>query len=179
MLSCRHTNRDAPPRTSSPDRHGPSRSETQGIAGQTNNAILVEDPAVAAAFLDYWQRMHDDKLPKAKPKLSSPMSATRQGADFRLANEPPSIVPITGGAEIHTWFSPNRPERKKPTSKTKPAPTPPDLQEVYRRMRLAKEAVLFEAQQVLVAQFVGHAREGPRQVGRAGRLEAPAASLLS
>jgi phosphatidylserine/phosphatidylglycerophosphate/cardiolipin synthase-like enzyme len=117
-----------------------------GIAGQTNNAILVEDPAVAKAFLDYWQRMHnDDKLPKPKPKLSSPMSATQQGADFRLPNETPSIVPIAGGAEIYTWFSPNRPERKKPTSKTKPAPTPPDLQEVYRRMRMAKEAVLFLA----------------------------------
>ena len=58
-----------------------------GIAGQTNNAILVEAPAVAEAFLDYWQRMHDDKLPRPKPKLSSPMSATRQGADFRLAKE--------------------------------------------------------------------------------------------
>ena len=125
---------------------GSTNWTSTGVAGQTNNALLVEDPVVAQAFLDYWQRMHDgDKLPKAKPKLSSSMNATRQGAAFRLANETPSIVPLAGGAALHTWFSPNRPERKKPTSKSHPAPVPPDLQEVYRRMRLAKEAVLFLA----------------------------------
>lgn len=124
---------------------GSTNWTSTGIAGQTNNALLVEDKAVAKAFLDYWQRMHDDKLPKPKPKLSSTMSGTRQGADFRAANETSSVVSLGGGVEIHTWFSPNMPQRKKPTSKTKPAPVPPDLQEVYRRMRMAKEAVLFLA----------------------------------
>ena len=125
---------------------GSTNWTSTGIAGQTNNALLVEDAKVAKAFLDYWQRMHDDdKLPKPKPKLSSTMSDSQQGADFRAANEAPSVVALGGGAEIHTWFSPNMPQRKKPTSKTKPAPVPPDLQEVYRRMRMAKEAVLFLA----------------------------------
>lgn len=125
---------------------GSTNWTSTGIAGQTNNALLIENNAVATAFLDYWQRMHDDdKLPKPKPRLSSPMNATRQGAAFRAANETPSIVPLGGGAEIHTWFSPNRPERKKPVSKTKPAPVPPDLQEVYRRIRMARQAVLFLA----------------------------------
>jgi phosphatidylserine/phosphatidylglycerophosphate/cardiolipin synthase-like enzyme len=125
---------------------GSTNWTSTGIAGQTNNAILVEDKTVAKAFLDYWQRMHDnDKLPKPKPKLSSTMSATQQGAGFRASNETSSVVPLGGGGEIHTWFSPNMPQRKKPASKTKPAPVPPDLQEVYRRMRMAKEAVLFLA----------------------------------
>lgn len=63
---------------------GSTNWTSTGIAGQTNNALLVEDKAVAKAFLDYWQRMHDDdKLPKPKPKLSSTMGATQQGADFR------------------------------------------------------------------------------------------------
>jgi phosphatidylserine/phosphatidylglycerophosphate/cardiolipin synthase-like enzyme len=125
---------------------GSTNWTSTGIAGQTNNALLVEDKAVAKAFLDYWQRMHDnDKLPKPKPTLSSTMGTTQQGADFRAANEMSSVVTLGGGAEIHTWFSPNMPQRKKPTSKTKPAPVPPDLQEVYRRMRMAKEVVLFLA----------------------------------
>ena len=125
---------------------GSTNWTSTGIAGQTNNAILIEDKVVARTFLDYWQRMHDgDKLPKPKPNLSSPMSSTQQGAVFRETNATPSIVQLDTGVEIHTWFSPNRPERKKPTSKTKPAPVPPDLQEVYRRMRMAKEAVLFLA----------------------------------
>lgn len=125
---------------------GSTNWTSTGVAGQTNNALLVEDPSVAGAFLDYWQRMHDDdELPSPEPELWSPMGATQQGAGFRLANEAPSIVQVAGGAEVRTWFSPNRPERKKPTSKTKPAPTPPDLQDVYRLMRMAKEAVLFLA----------------------------------
>lgn len=125
---------------------GSTNWTSTGVAGQTNNALLVEDKAVAKAFLDYWQRMHDDdKLPKPKPRLSSTMGATQQGATFRAANEKSSVVALNGGAEIHTWFSPNMPQRKKPASKTKPAPVPPDLQEVYRRMRMAKQAVLFLA----------------------------------
>ena len=52
---------------------------------------------------------------------------------------------VAGGATVRVWFSPNRPERRKPTSKTKPTPVPPDLVEVYRRMRMAKEAILFLA----------------------------------
>jgi phosphatidylserine/phosphatidylglycerophosphate/cardiolipin synthase-like enzyme len=124
---------------------GSTNWTSTGVAGQTNNALLLEDRVVAKAFLDYWQRMHDDKLPKPKPKLSSTMDDTQQSASFRAANETSSVVALGGGVEIHTWFSPDMPQRKKPTSKTKPAPVPPDLQEVYRRMRMAKEAVLFLA----------------------------------
>jgi phosphatidylserine/phosphatidylglycerophosphate/cardiolipin synthase-like enzyme len=124
---------------------GSTNWTSTGIAGQTNNALLVEDNAVAETFLGYWQRMHDDKLTEPKPNLSSAMGATQQGAVFRAANKTSSIVPLGGGGEIHTWFSPNMPQRKKPTSKTNPAPVPPDLQEAYRRMRMAKEAVLFLA----------------------------------
>src|SRR5262245_12491024 len=117
-----------------------------GVAGQTNNALLIEDPVVAAAFRDYWQRMHDtDKLPNPAPKLSSAMGDTQQGAAFRAANQTSSVQPLGGGGEIHTWFSPNMPQRKKPSSKTKPVPVPPDLQEVYRLMRMAKQAVIFLA----------------------------------
>jgi len=124
---------------------GSTNWTSTGVAGQTNNALLLEDRVVAKAFLDYWQRMHDDKLPKPKPKLSSTMDDTQQSASFRAANETSSVVALGGGVEIHTWFSPDMPQRKKPTSKTKPAPVPPHLQEVYRRMRMAKEAVLFLA----------------------------------
>jgi len=117
-----------------------------GIAGQTNNALLIEDKVVAQAFFDCWKRMHDDdQLPNPIPELSSGMGDTRQGAGFRAANKAPSMISLDSGVEIHTWFSPNMPQRKKPISKTKPTPVPPDLQEVYRRMRMAKEAILFLA----------------------------------
>jgi hypothetical protein len=30
------------------------------VAGQTNNALLVEDDAIAGAFIGYWDRMKAD-----------------------------------------------------------------------------------------------------------------------
>jgi phosphatidylserine/phosphatidylglycerophosphate/cardiolipin synthase-like enzyme len=38
-----------------------------GLAGQTNNALLVEDDAVAGAFLDYWRRMKADEFELPEP----------------------------------------------------------------------------------------------------------------
>jgi phosphatidylserine/phosphatidylglycerophosphate/cardiolipin synthase-like enzyme len=125
---------------------GSTNWTSTGVAGQTNNALLVEEPSVASVFLDYWMRMHDqDVLPKPEPKLSSPMSATQQGVAFRASNGSATVIPLAGGAEIQAWFSPNMEQRKKPASTSKPVPVPPDLQEVYRRMRMAKEAILFLA----------------------------------
>jgi phosphatidylserine/phosphatidylglycerophosphate/cardiolipin synthase-like enzyme len=124
---------------------GSTNWTSTGVAGQTNNAILVEDPAAAQAFLTYWQRMHDDVLPSPAPLISSGMSATRQGAAFRRANELPTVIGLNGGGEIEGWFAPNRPERTKPTPKTHPAPVPPDLREVYRRIRFARDVILFLA----------------------------------
>jgi phosphatidylserine/phosphatidylglycerophosphate/cardiolipin synthase-like enzyme len=116
-----------------------------GVAGQTNNALVIEDPAVALAFDTYWDRLRKDKLPKPAPKAFSGMSATEQGSTFRSANVTASVIALPGGEEIHTWFSPNMAAGKKPTSKKKAGPVPPDLQEVYRRMRLAREAIIFLA----------------------------------
>jgi phosphatidylserine/phosphatidylglycerophosphate/cardiolipin synthase-like enzyme len=115
-----------------------------GLAGQTNNALLVEDDAVAGAFLDYWNRLKDDKLKLPKP-LGAAMKDNQQGKPFRDSNETPASFTLAGGITVDVWFSPNRPERRKPTSKKKPTPTPPDLAEVYRRIRKAKQAILFLA----------------------------------
>jgi len=123
---------------------GSTNWTSTGIAGQSNNALLVESNEVAKAFLDYWKRLKDDALPEPAP-LSAPMKDNQPGADLREANAEPTRVQMTSGSELTVWFSPNRPERKKPTSKTKPTPVPPDLEELYRRMRLAKEAILFLA----------------------------------
>jgi phosphatidylserine/phosphatidylglycerophosphate/cardiolipin synthase-like enzyme len=111
-----------------------------GLAGQTNNAVLIEDGQVAAHFLDYWNRMKADVLPVPQPKSMS-MPATRQGAKFRADNSRPAVVPLTEGGTITTWFSPNTPQRKKP----KNPPVPPDLAHVYRLMRKAEEAIFFLA----------------------------------
>jgi len=121
---------------------GSTNWTSTGIAGQTNNALLIEEDEVAGAFLAYWQRMKMDELKVPHP-FSREMGANQQGASFREENGNGIELPLEGGAKVRIWFSPNRPERKKPG--IKPAPVPPDLAEVYRRMRLAREAVLFLA----------------------------------
>ncbi len=126
---------------------GSTNWTSTGVAGQTNNALLVEDDTVAGIYLAYWQRLLADPQKLPKP-FSKPMKDNQQGKPFRAANETGSEVALANGvngASVRVWFSPNRPERQKPTSKTHPAPVPPDLTEVYRRMRMAKEAILFLA----------------------------------
>jgi phosphatidylserine/phosphatidylglycerophosphate/cardiolipin synthase-like enzyme len=123
---------------------GSTNWTSTGVAGQTNNALLVEDDAIAGAFLDYWHRMNEDELPLPNP-LDRAMNANRQGKKFRKDNEEGPEFPLGNGPNVKVWFSPNRPERKKPTSKKKPAPVPSDLADVYHRMRMARDAILFLA----------------------------------
>lgn len=124
---------------------GSTNWTSTGVAGQTNNGLLIEDDDVAGAFLAYWKRMKKDALKMPKP-FSKAMGDNQQSAEFRTANMKSTEVKLAnGGGTISVWFSPNTPERKKPTSKKKKAPTPPDLTEVYRCMRLAKDAILFLA----------------------------------
>lgn len=115
-----------------------------GVAGQTNNALLIEDDDLAGTFLNYWKRMKEDALKVPRP-LSKEMKDNQQGAEFRTANQTPEEMDAGNGTVLRSWFSPNMLQRKKPTSKTKKAPTPPDLTDVYRLMRRAKEAIVFLA----------------------------------
>lgn len=123
---------------------GSTNWTSTGLAGQTNNALLIEDDNIAGIYLNYWKRMKDDALKVPKP-FSKTMGDNQQGAEFRKDNETPEEIDGGNGTTLRVWFSPNMPQRKKPTSKTKKAPTPPDLSDVYRLMRRAKEAILFLA----------------------------------
>ncbi|MEO7423930.1 MAG: phospholipase D-like domain-containing protein [Fibrobacteria bacterium] len=123
---------------------GSTNWTSTGLAGQTNNALILENGSIAKAFLEYWKRLESDALPLPSP-LSEGMSANNQGAALRTANATGFSGTLPGGARIKLWFSPNRPERRYPKYKDKPTPVPPDLADVFRLMRLAKEAILFLA----------------------------------
>jgi phosphatidylserine/phosphatidylglycerophosphate/cardiolipin synthase-like enzyme len=123
---------------------GSTNWTSTGLAGQTNNALVIEDDGVAAAFLDYWQRMKRDSLKVPKP-FGKEMKDSQQSPAFRKSNETPSEVASADGTMMTLWFSPNMPQRKKPSSKKTGAAVPPDLSYVYRLMRRAREAILFLA----------------------------------
>ncbi len=117
---------------------GSTNWTSTGLAGQTNNALLIENEEVAGAYLDYWKRLKADPLPLPKP-LSKAMKDNQQGKPFRKSNETPILAQLDETRSIEVWFSPNMQARQKS------AETPPDLAAVYRRIRQAKEAVLFLA----------------------------------
>jgi phosphatidylserine/phosphatidylglycerophosphate/cardiolipin synthase-like enzyme len=98
---------------------------------------------VGGAYLDYWQRLKADPLPLPDP-LSKEMKDNQQGKPLRKANETFSCFQMANGGQVKAWFSPNMQSRQKPSS-TKNNVTPPDLADVYSRIRQAREVVLFLA----------------------------------
>jgi phosphatidylserine/phosphatidylglycerophosphate/cardiolipin synthase-like enzyme len=117
---------------------GSTNWTSTGVAGQTNNALLVEDDGVSGAYLDYWRRMKADPLQLPQP-LSREMRDNQQGKPFRRSNEAAACFRLANGATVESWFSPNMQARQKGQE------VPPDLAAVYRLLRQAREAILFLA----------------------------------
>jgi phosphatidylserine/phosphatidylglycerophosphate/cardiolipin synthase-like enzyme len=99
-----------------------------GLCAQTNNAVVIESPALARTYLTYWNALLADGA--VQDKALRDLGAT-MGAETRLG---------TGQGKIRTWFSPNTPQKRKPASN--PA-TPPDLKEVFDAISAAKHGVMF------------------------------------
>lgn len=108
------------------------------MCAQTNNTLILNSDAVAAAYLDYWKRLHADKLPTPKP-LTAPL-ASNQGAALRAANVHSKTAALNGDqTQVELWYSPNTPEVGTPQTRT----VPPDLAVVFELMKQAKDAVFF------------------------------------
>ena len=129
-----------------------------GVAGQTNNALLIEDDTVAAQFLGYWQRMHADELAGPESALARRWRPTSRAPCSARTTRVRSVAPLAGGGTVTTWFSPNMPQRRKPAH----PPVPPDLQEVYRLMRLAQAGHLLPRVLSRPARQGLHHRRGDR-----------------
>ena len=105
-----------------------------GLAGQSNNAVLIEDAAVAADYLAYWRRLHADPQPPPTP-ISAPNHAV-QSQELRTADMTPADATLDRGkTAARVWFSPN-------TVKTSKADAPPpDLADVYAAIDGARKAI--------------------------------------
>lgn len=150
-----------------------------GLCTQSNNAILVEDPQLAAIYLDYWKRLLDDPQP-AGQAVSMPVNGNKkidgfapnsgvQGVDLRTANAKP-IAPVTladGSTTIEVMFSPNTKTKTKSSS----SPTPVDLGRVYALMEHANSAILFLT-------FLPGVKGEQNIIGEAAALAAQRAGLL-
>ncbi|MEP7157707.1 MAG: phospholipase D-like domain-containing protein [Betaproteobacteria bacterium] len=114
-----------------------------GLSGQSNNCIRIDDSDIAGAYLDYWQRLFDDKQPTPKPKLSSKATGAGQSDALKEANGAPVVVK-GAGYTMEAWYSPNVPGKKvPPPAKTSTAPPPADMARLFSLMRKAKRAIFF------------------------------------
>ena len=121
-----------------------------GLCAQSNNAILVESPALAAEYFDYWKALKEDT------EAADGEGSSLQGKQFRTENRKPNpahdLTDRQGKAagDVHVWFSPNTsqksvPRKKKKGGGTVTPPSPPDLGQVFDLIGAAKQGVLFLA----------------------------------
>jgi phosphatidylserine/phosphatidylglycerophosphate/cardiolipin synthase-like enzyme len=98
-----------------------------GLCAQSNNSVIIEDPAIANFYWEYWQRL-------LKDTKGAQSTSTLQSSAFRNSNANGFI-----NGDTTVWFSPNTQQKTKPQN---PA-SPPDLNEVFALINAAKQAVLF------------------------------------
>ena len=116
-----------------------------GLCAQTNNILVIDDPAVAARYLEYWQALKADEQAHAG-------GAAFQGPGLRSFNVTGKSftldrAPTTDGAapssDLTSYFSPNTPKQR--GSKKAGEAQPVDMKDLAARMLAAKQAVLFLA----------------------------------
>ncbi|HVQ58684.1 MAG TPA: phospholipase D-like domain-containing protein [Solirubrobacterales bacterium] len=102
-----------------------------GICAQANNALILSDGPLAAAYRAYWEKLKAECPPDPKAKAT-------QSPGFRTGNDEPHEFTIDG-ADVTLWFSPNTQQQNKPDN----PPAPGDMEQVFKLIRGAKEGVLF------------------------------------
>ncbi|NPU69492.1 nuclease [Bradyrhizobium sp. 83012] len=119
---------------------GSTNWTSTGLCTQTNNALVVESPELAARYLSYWNALKAD-VDAADGDKSALQSQTLR--DFARANNASAIqkpVRLDHGVTIEPMFSPNTPGKLGKTPKA-----PGDMGRVFELMDGAKHAVLFLA----------------------------------
>jgi phosphatidylserine/phosphatidylglycerophosphate/cardiolipin synthase-like enzyme len=84
-----------------------------GMCAQSNNAVLIESPEVASAYLDYWKRLLED-TPKQEGQILK-----QQGQTLRTSDMQPFQTKLDRGkTNLTVWYSPT-PAAAKP-ARTRP-----------------------------------------------------------
>lgn len=126
-----------------------------GLCAQSNNVLVIERPAVAELYREYWQRLRDDEPAVQGPALRTADAKTP--ADLGLGRK-------QGKARV--WFSPNTKNR----TKGKNPAAPPDMAELFQAIGEAEHGVLFllfSAGRPSIAERVRDVEKERRAGGRA------------
>ena len=114
---------------------GSTNWTANGLCAQSNNAIIVEDEALAENYYQYWLRLKND----------TDKNGSKQGQDLRTANNQKF-----DGSDKNTgvWFSPNTKMNNKPAIPAgvdlkKDPLQPSDIHDLFSLMDGAKKSILF------------------------------------
>ncbi len=109
-----------------------------GLAGQSNNAMLIENQAIASAYHDYWNDLYADTANMHLPEPLTASSSNVQGQVLRTENaKNRTETTLTDGTKMTLWRAPNT------HAKTKGHEAPPDLAEIYDLIGKARDALFF------------------------------------
>jgi hypothetical protein len=109
---------------------GSTNWTSTGLCAQSNNAIIIEDEALARTYLDFWRRLREECPHEGR---------ATQSATLRTANDRPRPFTIDG-ADTTLWLSPNTKVHNKPA---KAPPAPSDMAELFDLIAQAKQGLLF------------------------------------
>ena len=120
---------------------GSTNWTSTGLCTQTNNALIINSPAVASRYIAVWNAIKADVDAAGgdESKLQSPAQRTfnRTGNDDAIK----SPIKLPGGVTIEAMFSPNTVN----TLRSPPKEVPNDMKRVFDLIDGAKQAVLFLA----------------------------------
>ena len=110
-----------------------------GLAGQSNNAMLIENDVIAAAYRDYWDDIKADTANFLVPNPLYDSTPNVQGDALRKANAAKTVeATLADGTRLSLWRSPNTHAKTK-----KAGAAPPDLAAVYELIDKARDAIFF------------------------------------
>ena len=109
-----------------------------GLAGQSNNAMLIENDAIAKAYHNYWNDLYTDTAEFSVPIPMTASTSNVQAQALRKVNADARVeTTLADGTTVTLWRSPNT------HAKTKGHEAPPDLAEVYDLIGKAKDGIFF------------------------------------
>jgi phosphatidylserine/phosphatidylglycerophosphate/cardiolipin synthase-like enzyme len=119
---------------------GSTNWTSHALCAQTNNAVIARSPALAAAYMDYWNRLKADTNPPGEG------GKALQSAQFRAANaKGHNPIPLEDGSGVvDLWFSPNTPHARA-SKPGKAEAVPPDMKQAFDLIGKAQQAILFLA----------------------------------
>jgi phosphatidylserine/phosphatidylglycerophosphate/cardiolipin synthase-like enzyme len=120
---------------------GSTNWTSTGLCTQTNNALIINSPEVAARYIDGWNAIRQDveAADGDQKKLQSATQRTFNRTSNAAAIKSP--IKLAGGVTVEVMFSPNTEQ----TLRSPPKETPVDMKRVFDLIDGAKQAVLFLA----------------------------------